>query len=92
MLCLILRLLPISVIDEEKKETRAEVKTFDQSKLKHVETVEKSAPPTAEGKTTPPTETTPVSTTDTSSIQPSTTESSNHEPKTPPPKKSCVIL
>ena len=38
------------VIDEETKDTRAEVKSFDHSKLKHVETKEKESVPTADGK------------------------------------------
>ena len=38
------------VIEEEAKDTRAEVKSFDHSKLKHVETKEKDSVPTADGK------------------------------------------
>lgn len=34
------------VIDEEKADSRAEVKSFDKSKLKHVETEEKNPTPT----------------------------------------------
>lgn len=40
----------ISVIKEEEKETRAEVKSFDKKNLKHVETQEKETLPTAQGK------------------------------------------
>ena len=36
------------VIEEEKAESRAEVKSFDKSKLKHVETEEKNPTPTAQ--------------------------------------------
>lgn len=39
-----------SEIKEEATETRAEVKTFDHSKLKHVETEEKNALPSKSGK------------------------------------------
>ena len=39
-----------SEIKEEATETRAEVKTFDHSKLKHVETQEKNALPSKSGK------------------------------------------
>lgn len=37
-------------IKEEAKETRAEVKSFDHSKLKHVETEEKNPLPKQSGK------------------------------------------
>ena len=36
------------VIEEEKADSRAEVKSFDKSKLKHVETEEKNPTPTAQ--------------------------------------------
>lgn len=36
------------VIDEEKTDSRAEVKSFDKSKLKHVETEEKNPTPTSQ--------------------------------------------
>jgi len=36
------------VIEEEKADSRAEVKTFDKSKLKHVETEEKNPTPTSQ--------------------------------------------
>ena len=39
-----------SEIKQEATETRAEVKTFDHSKLKHVETEEKNALPSKSGK------------------------------------------
>lgn len=64
------------VISEEKVETRAEVKSFDKSNLKHVEPVEKTAAPTAEGKNTP-------ESTETTSSRPATTTQ---------PKKPCNIL
>jgi len=38
------------VIEEEKADSRAEVKTFDQSKLKHVEPQEKNTLPKQSGK------------------------------------------
>ena len=38
----------VQVIDEEKVDSRAEVKSFDKSKLKHVETEEKNPTPTAQ--------------------------------------------
>ena len=38
-----------SVIEEEKADSRAEVKSFDHSKLKHVETSEKVMLPGAGG-------------------------------------------
>ena len=40
----------LSVIDLEKVDSRAEVKAFDKSELKHVETDEKTVLPTAGGK------------------------------------------
>jgi len=40
----------ISEIKEEAADTRAEVKTFDHSKLKHVETEEKNKLPKQSGK------------------------------------------
>ena len=40
----------LSEIKEEAKETRAEVKSFDHSKLKHVETEEKNPLPKQSGK------------------------------------------
>ena len=36
------------VIEEEKSDSRAEVKSFDKSKLKHVETEEKNPTPTSQ--------------------------------------------
>lgn len=36
------------VIEEEKADSRAEVKSFDKSKLKHVETEEKNPTPTSQ--------------------------------------------
>ena len=38
----------LSVIDEEKADSRAEVKSFDKSQLKHVKTEEKNPTPTAQ--------------------------------------------
>lgn len=38
----------LSVIDAEKADSRAEVKSFDKSQLKHVETEEKNPTPTAQ--------------------------------------------
>lgn len=38
----------VLVIEEEKADSRAEVKSFDKSKLKHVETEEKNPTPTAQ--------------------------------------------
>ena len=81
------------MIDEEKKETRAEVKSFDKTKLKHVKTEEKTATPTAEGKTN-------VSETTTKSSEPSNKESQkNNSPSTTTTteteaakKKSCTLL
>ena len=43
-------LVVVVVIAEEVKETRAEVKSFDKTALKHVDTAEKEKLPSAEGK------------------------------------------
>lgn len=46
----ILKIVFYLVIDEEAIDSRAEVKSFDHTKLKHVETAEKTSLPTAQGK------------------------------------------
>ena len=42
--------ITLSVITEEAIDSRAEVKKFDKTNLKHVETEEKTSLPTAQGK------------------------------------------
>ena len=46
--------IALSVIDEEAIDSRAEVKKFDKTSLKHVETEEKKSLPTAQGKSLVP--------------------------------------
>ena len=95
------------VIEEEKRNSRAEVKSFDKSTLKHVETQQKSSTPSEDGKNTPPelipspesqTQSQPENTQENTAPSSAPTTSTTSDtatttPKTPTsPQKKCTIL
>ena len=95
------------VIEEEKRNSRAEVKSFDKSTLKRVETQQKSSTPSEDGKNTPPelipspesqTQSQPENTQENTAPSSAPTTSTTSDtatttPKTPTsPQKKCIIL